>query len=278
MKKTVFLASFVGLITICPISYANDIIFKCVDQRDGSVTYLNIANVTPGKCKATELGKVDKLSTVSSADRKFKSSTVNTGSVTVTLDNDQIFRDAKRELILKKELTNEQEQLATVTNMLKNIPANDTEQATKLKSMQQTHQRNIASLQKELGATKSTPKVNTPQKSSTPKLTVVNTLSNDEGKNIQMVQTSSIENKENLPMGLPNNKIQKINDSVESKQVISGTNALLTDKPESNIKSTKNNRKISDSGENNISESAKNESEQQKKINNFIQSYKNLFK
>ena len=256
IKQTILLCIFtLGV----PFSVnASNTIFKCVNPSDGSVTYLNTFEGNSGKCKQTDLATIDKLSTVSSMGRTTSRTTTGTAS-SVTVTNEQVIRDAKRELILNKELTSEKDQLTVINNMLKNVNTNDKEQFNKLKEMQQTHQRNINSLQKELGLAKtvsSKPVPTSVSKTVPPKeLKVINTLSDNNGDEIKMKETSVVNNSTNqgaLPVSLPSVEealpIEKKN-VLEEKQ----TESIL---PKEDIK----------------------EKTLQQKLNDFAYSYKELFK
>lgn len=256
IKQTILLCIFtLGV----PFSVnASNTIFKCVNPSDGSVTYLNTFEGNSGKCKQTDLATIDKLSTVSSMGRTTSRTTTGTAS-SVTVTNEQVIRDAKRELILNKELTSEKDQLTVINNMLKNVNTNDKEQFNKLKEMQQTHQRNINSLQKELGLAKTASAKPAPtlvSKTVPPKeLKVINTLSDNNGDEIKMKETSVVNNSTNqgaLPVSLPSVEealpIEKKN-VLEEKQ----TESIL---PKEDIK----------------------EKTLQQKLNDFAYSYKELFK
>lgn len=241
---------------------ASNTIFKCVNPSDGSVTYLNTFEGNSGKCKQTDLATIDKLSTVSSMGRTQIRSTTGTAS-SITVTNDQVIRDAKRELILNKELTSEKEQLNIVNNMLKNVNANDKEQLNKLKEMQQTHQRNINSLQKELGVAKanaSKPVTNTVTKVNPPKeLKVINTLSDNNGEVIKMKETSVVNNSNNqgiLPVTLPQENTEE-----ESLSVVNNNLNIEEKEIEPPV----------------VKEPPR-EKTLQEKLNDFAYSYKELFK
>ena len=163
--------------------YAQNVIFKCVDN-EGNTTYLNVTSAKSGSCTRTDLAQIDKLSIVESSGKSMKSSSA--GPITMVIkDDEQRIRDSKRQLILTSELNDEKEQLETVNNMLKNVNAQDSGQSSQLLEMQQTHQKNIASLEKELG------KSTLASSDKTPVISVVSTKE----------QNSS--NALNLPISMP---------------------------------------------------------------------------
>jgi len=155
---------------------ADNTIFKCV-EADGSVTYLN-TSARQGNCTKTDLANPEKVSIVSSNDRLERKISIPGAKISSQkLDDtsaEQFLRDSKRVLILQKELQQEQEQLNTINNMIKNANG-DPEQAKQLAEMQNTHKGNIAALEKELGANKLSIKPNNVSSANDePKLIVVN--------------------------------------------------------------------------------------------------------
>lgn len=123
------------LFTILPItSYAQGEIFKCVDSN-GNITYANDNSF--GVCQKTNLGQIDKGRIINKVPSDNKEESQN--------------REQKRAAILKGELTQEKNQLQSVSEMLKKT--NDSEQIKKLNELEAMHRRNVNALQKELGKT-----------------------------------------------------------------------------------------------------------------------------
>jgi hypothetical protein len=147
----------ISLLVLClfaSTSYAQSIVYKCTDSS-GNISYTN--NKGMG-CSRTDLADPEKSSAmVIRNDRAFKkldtSGFAGLGNTNVAVNNDeQRFRDSKRQLILSHELDDEKQQLDTVNSMLKNANGSqDSQQVAQLTEMQQTHMKNIADLQKQLG-------------------------------------------------------------------------------------------------------------------------------
>lgn len=146
--KTLFIFS---LCSNFYISYAGDVIFKCIDNLD-NVTYLNITSDNMSNCKKTNLANLDNNSTVTSSKPKNKAlNNTSINNASFIKDDEQSLRENKKQLILKKELDEEKEQLTLVNNMLTKVNSKDTQQQLQLSEMKSTHERNIISLEKELG-------------------------------------------------------------------------------------------------------------------------------
>jgi len=155
----------ISLLVLClfaSTSYAQSVVYKCTDSS-GNISYTNNKGTD---CSRTDLADPDKSSAmVIRNDRAFKkldtSGFAGTGNTNVEVNNDeQRFRDSKRQLILSHELDDEKQQLDTVNNMLKNANGSkDSQQVTQLTEMQQTHLKNIADLQKQLGVSTNAPVV-----------------------------------------------------------------------------------------------------------------------
>jgi vacuolar-type H+-ATPase subunit I/STV1 len=160
MKKIILL--FLLLNTTTAIASQNkNVIFKCVDSH-GDISYLNGNIAKNYNCLRTELADVDKYDTVTvngqnNNQKKNIPSSVSSSKNMVTttgeiISNDeQKIRETKRDLVLKNELNDENEQLSSVNAMLQKITTKDSDQYNQLKDMQNTHNQNIASLEKELG-------------------------------------------------------------------------------------------------------------------------------
>lgn len=162
--KTIIIYSIIHCCFITTNVSAQDMVYKCTDNQ-GNVTYLNgsPSKAPNSSCNKTELGNIEQYPTVSNTSKtKNIISNPNIGSgnngiVQASMmikDPEQIIRDTKRQLVLNRELENEKEQLSTVVDMLKKVSSQDIEQSNQLKEMEATHQRNIGSLEKELGIKK----------------------------------------------------------------------------------------------------------------------------
>lgn len=143
-------------------AFAQGVIYKCTDSS-GEVSYSTEAQSS--KCEKTNLAKIDKGNIINKPSVLTNSST-NNSEVKVP-GSEQIIRDQKRFVILQGELTQEKSLLKTILEMLSKAEKNDTAQLSQLKKMEDTHKRNIAALEKELGlkgdiqlSSTSTPKTN----------------------------------------------------------------------------------------------------------------------
>lgn len=182
--------SFFGAYSSLGYAQSSDVIFKCVDAQ-GSISYVNVNSAKSTGCAKTDLATIDKLSVVSSERSKRTKSSSETSHLSstsgmVVKDEDQQIRETKRIVVLKRELADEQEQLNTVNSMLTNVGTKDPAQANQLKEMQATHQKNIESLQKELGMKNQVASI-TPNP-----LTVVNTQVNTQLNVKNNITTNSI--------------------------------------------------------------------------------------
>lgn len=149
----IFTALVLGLNTTYALAQSE--IYKCT-QPDGNVLYLNDRTQMKGlNCDKTDLAKLDKLTILNKPVAIVKNTSSNSTMTNVgnSIESaEQKVRDEKRALILRQELSQEQNQLKTVAEMLKNVEkSSDAAQIEQLKKMQDNHMRNIASLQKELG-------------------------------------------------------------------------------------------------------------------------------
>lgn len=144
MNKTLLLFF---LLFISNFSYSQNIIYKCT-AINGEINYMNITPTLSKNsgCIKTDLGFNNNIST-----RSINTKNHITNTAMLVVNNEQKSRDNKRELILGKELAEEQEQLNVINNMLKNVSKNDTNQIEQLNSVQANHQKNIIALKKELG-------------------------------------------------------------------------------------------------------------------------------
>lgn len=152
MKKSVLLIS--AMISLCSLAHADDTIYKCVDAT-GSVAYVNLPGKTKNNgCTKTNLGNVDKAPMTVKAYKtnSLVSSSSFSGNVPNVVSIEQQNRDDKRTVILSKEFEEESKQLDLVKNMLKTTQGNaDKIQFEQLQQMQKNHERNLASLSRELG-------------------------------------------------------------------------------------------------------------------------------
>lgn len=185
MKK-ILLHTIITTITILPLSsLAQNSIYKCSDNQ-GHISYVNNTNRSNAKCIKTQLGdsslySIAPLSKNKGLENNNKHNENNTSSnIRNEFSNQNVsqeLRDNKRDVILKKELENENEQLLTISNMLSKSSPNDMAQ---LKEMQQIHQRNILALEKELGMSQ------TANKNTTNLTSINNTIDKNNIKNISV--------------------------------------------------------------------------------------------
>lgn len=250
MKQQFSLIISIGVLsifgTLSSFSYAqsSDVIFKCVDAQ-GNISYVNVNSAKSSGCSKTDLATIDKLSTVSSErNRKARISSAENHSSSgssgmVVKDEDQQIRETKRIVVLKRELADEQEQLSTVNSMLSNVGTKDPAQAGQLKEMQLTHQKNIESLQKELGM-RSQPSSITPNP-----LTVVNTTVNTTANNTTMSNLNSVsedsEQREAIKHILKKKKIIPSSNSNNSSSNIVSTDIKKTTGENKEVNTTINN-------------------------------------
>lgn len=143
---TFLILSIVGVPT-----FAQGVIYKCVDAN-GDISYSSDAN--SNRCEKTNLGKIDKGNSLNKPTISNPNNNSFTNvSVAPTVNNtEQILRDQRRIMILQGELSQEKNLLKTVLDMIAKADTSDGTQIDQLKKMELTHKRNIASLEKELGA------------------------------------------------------------------------------------------------------------------------------
>ena len=172
--SNILFLGFLSILSSNAIAQSNDTIYKCVDTH-GKISYLNISE-RKGRCEKTDLSDPNKMMVVENHTRKRVNHTpqqianANSRSMQMLeenkLNHDQYLRDQKRVLILKKELTNEEEQLKTVVAMIRNAK-DDKEQKLQLENMKANHKRNITSLKKEIRAKSRTKKPILPRNNTT---------------------------------------------------------------------------------------------------------------
>lgn len=167
MKKAIL---FTLLTLSFPISsLANDVILRCQD-RNGGILYINSKNIEKDKtlkCDTTNLAQIDVLppnanrnnaanNATSTPNNQAAQTKPNTNSSTpnrnTSIDLAQIDRERRRIELLQNEISQEKRALESVQGMLNNLSgSNDKEQFSKLSSMKEQHERNIANLEKEIG-------------------------------------------------------------------------------------------------------------------------------
>lgn len=128
-------------------AFSQGVVYKCIDA-DGAISYSSDAN--SNRCEKTNLGKIDQGNILNKPTSSNNSSFTKVSVPTVS-NPDQIARDQKRMIILQGELSQEQSQLKIILEMISKVDKNDNSQIGQLKKMEETHKRNIASLEKELG-------------------------------------------------------------------------------------------------------------------------------
>jgi hypothetical protein len=129
-------------------AFAQSIIYKCIDAN-GDISYSTDA--TSNRCEKTNLGKIDKGNSLNKPMTISNNSFTNSNIAPTVNNSEQIVRDQKRAVILQGELSQEKGQLKTILDMIAKADNSDGKQIDQLKKMEETHKRNIASLEKELG-------------------------------------------------------------------------------------------------------------------------------
>lgn len=148
-------------------SYAENVIYKCTSDT-GEITYQN--NVGDKKeCNKTNFASFPNINFFKSEPPKTKvinnnssNPDIKPSSIVTTnpnnISDDQKIRDGKRILILTQELSQEKEQLNTVSLMLtklKDSNSKDNSQISKLEELKSSHINNITAIERELGNNKS---------------------------------------------------------------------------------------------------------------------------
>jgi len=151
---TFLILSIVGL-----PAFAQGVIYKCTDAN-GNVSYSSESPT--GRCEKTNLAKLDNGNILNKPTTFTNNSVANSNTAPTIQNSDQVVRDQKRASILQGELSQEKTQLETVLVMISKADKTDAAQMEHLKKMEQTHKRNIASLEKELGV-KNIQLANTPK-------------------------------------------------------------------------------------------------------------------
>ena len=163
-----------AILAILPtLSFAQNVVYKCTSSN-GDVNYINITTlVSKSTCVKTNLF-VPASSPVKHTFTKNNSSSNSNVNLAV-FNPEQKSRDSQRQVILTKELQDEQEQLSSVDKMLKNLDstkAADARQIEQLSSLQVTHNRNIETLKKELNIKENSPPITLPTPISTVNLKI----------------------------------------------------------------------------------------------------------
>lgn len=158
MKKTFMIVTLFLFHNV----YAQNVIYKCLSST-GEITYQN--NVGDKKeCTKTNFASYPSINFFKS-DAPKKLATVNSKSSGVkevniansSVNEEQRLRDGKRSVILGQELSQEKEQLITVSEMLKNlkeVKSNDSGQINQLEELKLSHVNNITAIERELGSVK----------------------------------------------------------------------------------------------------------------------------
>lgn len=143
------------------VAYADNVIYKCTSST-GEITYQNNMG-DKSECVKTNFASFPNINFFKSNDLKksspvFHSTKENyTPTNNVNVSEEQKIRDTKRILILTQELNQEQEQLNTVSAMLKNLTdtnSKDSVQISQLEELKTSHLNNIKAIKRELGTTK----------------------------------------------------------------------------------------------------------------------------
>lgn len=187
---------------LCHNVYAQNVIYKCTSST-GETTYQN--NVGDKReCTKTNFGSFPNINIFSSDTPKNKTNNTNIKSfpnVSNNISEEQRIRDAKRLLILTQELSQEKEQLNTVTAMLKNLKdtnSKDTTQVSQLEELKSSHINNVTAIERELGNAKNSSKMED--------LKIEKATFGSNFNNQSMMTTSVISannSKNSLPMSLP---------------------------------------------------------------------------
>ncbi len=156
-KNKIF--TFILLSIVGVPSFAQGVIYKCTDAN-GDISYSSES--TTGRCEKTNLAKLDN-GNILNKPTSFNNNSSSSSVAPTVQNSDQIVRDQKRAAILQGELSQEKTQLQTVLLMISKADKNDSTQIEHLKKMEQTHKRNIASLEKELGIKNEIQIANTPK-------------------------------------------------------------------------------------------------------------------
>jgi hypothetical protein len=187
-------------------AFAENVIYKCTSSS-GEVTYQNNAG-DKSECEKTNFASFPSLNFFKpevkpKTNNKVVSSSKTENNVSSFVSDEQKIHDSKRALILNQELSQEKEQLNTVSNMLKNLKdsnSKDSSQITQLEELKNSHINNINAIQRELGTVKPS------AKSEELKIEKTNSNIAPDLNNKKMIVTKSVPSPEkmNLPVSLPN--------------------------------------------------------------------------
>lgn len=147
------LSTVLVLSGLCSVSMAQSTVYKCEDAK-GVVSYLNEPQ-NGFTCNKTDLGNIKNMAAIKNEGglkQNFPATSQKAQDFNQKINQPQKDNEAdlKRFAILTKELNDEKSQLATVSNMLKNIPESSVEDFKKMKSLEQNHKRNIETLEQQL--------------------------------------------------------------------------------------------------------------------------------
>lgn len=152
MKKYILLTLFLTSLN----THAQEAIYKCTSTT-GEVSYVNVTSVFSKNkgCIKTDLGGIDKPRIISTNKKSSVSANPDNNLGTMVVYNsEQKDRDNKRQVVLQKELDEEQAQLLKINDSLKSLQNNknaDKKQIEELVNLQTQHNKNIEVLRKELG-------------------------------------------------------------------------------------------------------------------------------
>lgn len=148
LKQLALLLSVSGF---CSAGISQSTVFKCEDEK-GIVSYLN----EPQRgftCQKTELGSIKNMATIKNEGSLPKSS-IPPSAEKIKDFNEKITKpsipneaDIRRLNILTKELEEEKKQLETMNKMIANVPDQSGPDASRLKEISKSHQKNIDSLE-----------------------------------------------------------------------------------------------------------------------------------
>lgn len=188
-------------------AYADNVIYKCTSST-GEITYQNNMG-DRNECTKTNFASFPSINFFKQDAPKAKpvnsnNSTVANNSSEKNVSNNNVseeqrIRDSKRALILTQELSQEKEQLNTVSLMLKNLKdtnSKDNNQISQLEELKNSHVNNITAIERELGNTKNIVK---PTELKIEKASLEPNLNNQ----TMMVTKAVLPNKTLLPTSLP---------------------------------------------------------------------------
>lgn len=187
-------------------AHAENVIYKCTSDT-GEITYQNNSG-DRHDCNKTNFASYPSINFFKpDAPKKFSNNTSSANSVVKEQSNsssnvseEQRVRDGKRVLILGQELSQEKEQLTTVSEMLKNLKEatpKDSAQIAQLEELKLSHINNITAIDRELGNTKVV------QKSEELKIEKANLQPNLNNETMMVTTAIKPSSKKSLPISLP---------------------------------------------------------------------------